>query len=66
MKSLFTTIALSLSTAVFVQAEWQSLPKTAVQRIAFGSCAKHWQAQPIWQGVIAQKPDLFLFLSTLR
>ena len=33
-----------------------------VQRIAFGSCAKHWQYQPIWEKVIATKPDLFLFL----
>ncbi|TWU03080.1 Phospholipase D precursor [Symmachiella macrocystis] len=33
-----------------------------MQRIAFGSCAKHWQYQPIWETVIARKPDLFLFL----
>ncbi|MDF1746693.1 MAG: alkaline phosphatase D family protein, partial [Gimesia sp.] len=41
-----------------------SLPELSkvVQRIAFGSCAKHWQYQPIWEKVIAQKPDLFLSL----
>jgi len=33
-----------------------------LQRIAFGSCAKHWQYQPIWKTVITKKPDLFLFL----
>jgi alkaline phosphatase D len=33
-----------------------------VDRIAFGSCAKHWQAQPIWEAVIATEPDLFLYL----
>jgi alkaline phosphatase D len=33
-----------------------------VQRITFGSCAKHWQRQPIWETVIAKRPDLFLFL----
>ena len=33
-----------------------------LNRIAFGSCAKHWQHQPIWEKVIAAKPDLFLFL----
>jgi alkaline phosphatase D len=41
---------------------WQPLPTGTVQRIAFGSCAKHWQPQPIWDVVIAAKPDLWLFL----
>ena len=41
---------------------WQPLPTGTVQRIAFGSCAKHWQPQPIWEAVIAAKPDLWLFL----
>ncbi len=38
------------------------LPTGPITSIAFGSCAKHWQAQPIWQGVLKQKPDLWLFL----
>ncbi len=38
------------------------LPDQAVERIAFGSCAKHWQAQPIWASVLKQDPDLWLFL----
>ena len=25
-----------------------------LRRIAFGSCAKHWQHQPIWDAVIAE------------
>ena len=33
-----------------------------LQRIAFGSCAKHWQYQPIWQTVAATNPALFLLL----
>jgi alkaline phosphatase D len=33
-----------------------------LQRIAFGSCAKYWQHQPIWETVIAKRPKLFLFL----
>ena len=46
------------------QPQVASLPTETVilQRIAFGSCAKHWQHQPIWEKVIATKPDLFLFL----
>lgn len=39
-----------------------ALPKGTVQRIAFGSCAKHWQHQPIWKDVLDVRPDLFLFL----
>ncbi len=31
-------------------------------RIAFGSCAEGGKAQPIWDAVLATKPDLFLFL----
>ena len=38
------------------------LPTGPITRIAFGSCAKHWQAQPIWAAVLATKPDLWLFL----
>ena len=34
----------------------------ALQCIAFGSCAKHWQPQPIWDAIIAKQPDLFLFI----
>ena len=31
-------------------------------RIAFGSCAKQDKPQPIWESVVAMKPELFLFL----
>lgn len=31
-------------------------------RIAFGSCAKQDKAQPIWDAVLAARPDLFIFL----
>ena len=65
MKIAFQTAALMFSAAVFSSAAeptWQPLPTGPVQRIAFGSCAKHWQPQTIWEGVLAQKPDLFLFL----
>jgi alkaline phosphatase D len=38
------------------------LNSRVISRIAFGSCAKHWQYQPIWETIIVEKPDLFLFL----
>ena len=33
-----------------------------IQRIAFGSCANQNLEQPVWDPVIAAKPDLFLFV----
>ena len=41
---------------------WQPLPSGPIQHITFGSCAKQWEPQPIWDAVIAAEPDLFLFL----
>lgn len=37
-------------------------PGKTVTRIAFGSCAKESKEQPIWNSIIATRPDLFLFL----
>ena len=42
--------------------DWRPLPEGSVSRIAFGSCAKQWQAQPIWHAVIDTDPDVFLFI----
>lgn len=33
-----------------------------ISRIAFGACAKQDQPQPIWEAVVATKPELFIFL----
>lgn len=33
-----------------------------LRKIAFASCAKQWEPQPIWKTIAAQNPDLFLFL----
>jgi alkaline phosphatase D len=33
-----------------------------LQRIAFGSCAKQDRPQPIWDTVLAENPDLFIFV----
>ncbi len=29
--------------------------------IAFGSCLRQWQAQPVWDGILATDPQLFIF-----
>ena len=36
--------------------------KTVLTRIAFGSCARQDKPQPIWDAVVALKPDLYLSL----
>ncbi|HJQ57966.1 MAG TPA: alkaline phosphatase D family protein [Vineibacter sp.] len=33
-----------------------------LSRIAFGSCADQTRPQPVWESVLAYRPDLFLFL----
>jgi len=53
---------LTISNLSAQEASWRPLPSGPIKRIAFGSCAKHWQHQPIWDAIIAKKPDLFLFI----
>jgi alkaline phosphatase D len=36
--------------------------ETPISRIAFGSCAKQWEPQPIWSAIGKRDPDVFLFL----
>ncbi len=53
---------LTLAVAASPQKGWLPMPEGQIERIAFGSCAKQWQYQPIWKTVINEQPDLFLFL----
>lgn len=40
----------------------KSLPdETVLSKIAFGSCSKQYEPQPIWKAIIAQKPQLFIY-----
>jgi phosphodiesterase/alkaline phosphatase D-like protein len=66
---LIQLVGLSIGMSALTSAQETSKDFTAIpansdtiHRIAFGSCAKHWQHQPIWENVIATRPDLFLFL----
>jgi len=56
------SIAATYSTASVALDDWKSLPTSVVTRIAFGSCAKQWEPQPIWSAIAETKPDVFLFL----
>jgi alkaline phosphatase D len=57
-----TPLLVALAICATAHDVWRPLPKGTVQRIAFGSCAKHWRHQPIWDVVLERKPDLWLFL----
>jgi alkaline phosphatase D len=61
LTSCVVALLLSMGSAQ-AERQWLPLPAGEITRIAFGSCAKQWQAQPIWDAVIAREPDLFLFL----
>jgi alkaline phosphatase D len=64
MKRSIALLGFVLCAATRAQGQMDAapLPTGEVTRIAFGSCAKQWQTQPIWEAVMAQKPDLWLFL----
>lgn len=58
-RSALVTLGLVLSTASGTLA--QSVAP-ALDTIAFGSCAREREPQPIWTEIVAQQPDLFLFI----
>ena len=59
---LAAALAAAASPATIRAAGLDRLKEGGIRRIAFGSCAKQWKQQPIWDVVRAQDPDLFLFL----
>lgn len=38
------------------------LNKHETATLAFGSCLRQWQAQPVWLGISSLKPEVFIFL----
>ena len=51
-----------LLSAVLLSLSFTSLADKTVSTIAFGSCLRQWNPQPVWEAVVARKPDLFLFI----
>ena len=62
LAGVLVLMAVLLSPAGFALDGWQPLPMATVTRIAFGSCAKQREPQPICDAVASVKPDLFLFI----
>ena len=55
------TILITVITSLLVSATGQAAEKP-LTRIAFGSCAKQDKPQPIWDSILAGKPEVFLFI----
>jgi alkaline phosphatase D len=60
-----TSIARSLCVPFLIlvaAASGAGADERVVSRIAFGSCARHDVPQPIWDAIVATRPDVFVFL----
>jgi hypothetical protein len=51
-----------ISTVVQSRVSRRDFAKEPLRRIAFGSCARQNEPQPIWDAVAAARPEVFLFL----
>ena len=54
LSKLLAALSLAPATAL-------SQGRPPLSRIAFGSCANQSMAQPIWEAILAYRPDLFIF-----
>ncbi|WP_269714071.1 alkaline phosphatase D family protein [Caulobacter sp. NIBR2454] len=60
-----SALGLGVAAAAVVSAPTRAADRTddrPLTRIAFGSCANQDKDQPIWDAVLAARPDLFIFL----
>lgn len=55
------TLAQLMAAAALLPAGLSAQPRPPLSRIAFGSCANQAMPQPIWDAVLAYRPELFIF-----
>jgi alkaline phosphatase D len=55
------TLAQLTAAAVLVPGALTAQARRPLTRIAFGSCAEQADSQPIWDAILAYKPELFIF-----
>src|SRR5260221_8258093 len=55
------TFAQLVAAAALVPAGLAAQGRPPLSRIAFGSCADQAKPQPIWEAILAYRPDLFIF-----
>ncbi|MFZ5781573.1 MAG: alkaline phosphatase D family protein [Pseudomonadota bacterium] len=56
------TIAQLMAAAALAPAVPSAQGRPPLSRIAFGSCADQKKPQPIWDAILAYRPDLFIFM----
>lgn len=62
LRCVIATCALLVMACPAIAATPLPASDAELTRIAFGSCSKETQPQPIWSAVLAAKPELFVFL----
>ncbi len=62
MKRIIESLATLSAITCLAFAGCAAAPSQAISRIAFGSCIKQDQPQPIWNSIVAQEPDVFILL----
>jgi alkaline phosphatase D len=55
------TLAQLMAAATLLPAGLSAQARRPLTRIAFGSCAEQADSQPIWDAILAYKPELFIF-----
>ena len=60
MRSILWPLLCATLLAIFAPAS--RAQQAPLRRIAFGSCADQARPQPIWEPIVAIKPDIFLFI----
>ena len=55
------TLAQLMAAAALLPAGLSAQARRPLTRIAFGSCAEQANSQPIWDAILAYKPELFIF-----
>jgi alkaline phosphatase D len=55
------TLAQLMAAAALVPGGLSAQARRPLTRIAFGSCAEQADSQPIWDAILAYKPELFIF-----
>jgi alkaline phosphatase D len=58
--AVFTTVVLAGCLGIVPGASSQEKSPNAVARIGFGSCVHQDRPQPIWEAIVAAKPDVYL------
>lgn len=62
MKIVFQYILSFVFSSLILTACEHDATQNVISKVAFGSCAKQWLPQPIWNSIAQQDPDIFIFL----